>query len=191
MDSTSLLFRTARGDFCPPDLEYGRLSDSELEALAQQTRDAVTLFDVELEKRHGAMSTTPPNLIIDCEKKLQASLQNFKILGRLDARATKSVELAVSILTNEQTVRGSKVYQEFLHDITRHCNRGLALLCAASFGKHKIVGMNAQSRISLVYHLKSKKALLCSPTLDTFTNQYNLPTATGRLCVSSMSSKAE
>ena len=182
MDSTSIVFRTTHGDFCPSTLELDGLSDPELEALVQQTRDATLSVEAELEKRHSAIFVAPSNLINDCENKLQKTLQNFKILGRLDARAAKSVELAVSVLTNKQTVRGSKVYQAFLNDIVRYCGRGLALLCAASFGKHNIIGMNATSRTSLVYHLKSKKASLSSPDLDSLATQYKLPPEIGTPC---------
>ena len=182
MDSTSIVFRTTQGDVCPSTIEFDGFSDPELEALVQQTRDATLSLEVELEKRHSAILVAPSNLINDCENKLQKSLQNFKILGRLDARAAKSVQLAVSILTNEQTVRGSKVYQDFLNDIICHCGRGLALLCAASFGKHNIIGMNAQSRTSLVHHLKSKKASLSSPALDSLAIRYKLLPETGTSC---------
>ena len=105
-------------------------------------------------------------MINNYKNKLQKTLQNFKILGRLDARAAKSVELAISVLTNKQTVRGSKVYQDFLNNIVRYCGRRLALLYTTSFGKHNIIGINARSRTSLVYYLKSKKASLSSPDLD-------------------------
>ncbi len=179
MDSTSIVFRTTRGDFYPSTLEFDGLGDPELEALVQQTRDATLSLEVELEKRHSAILVAPSNLINDCEGKLQKTLQNFKILGRFDARAAKSVELAVSVLANEQTVRGSKVYQDFLNDIIRHCSYGLALLCAASLGKHNVIGMNAQSRTSLVYHLKSKKVSLSSPALDSLVTQYKLPPEIG------------
>jgi hypothetical protein len=179
MDSTSIVFRTTHGDFCSPSIDFQRLSDPELEALVQKTREATLLLETELEKRHSVISVAPPNLIIDCENKLQTTLQSFKILDRLDARAAKSVELAISVLTNEQTVRGSKVYQDFLNDIIRHCGHGLAFLCAASLGKHKIIGMNAQSRTSLVSHLRSKKTSLSSPALDSLATQYKLPPETG------------
>ena len=182
MDSTSIVFRTTHGDFCPSTIEFDGLSDPELEALVQQTRDATLSVEAELEKRCSAILVAPSNLINDCENKLQKALQNFKILGRLDARAAKSVELAVSVLTNKQTVRGSKVYQDFLNDIVRHCGRGLALLCAASFGKHNIIGMNAKLRTSLVYHLKSKKASLSSPDLDSLATQYKLLPEIGTPC---------
>lgn len=177
--STSIVFRTTHGDTYPSTREIDGLSDPELEALLQQTRDAILALEVELEKRHSAILVAPSNLVNDCENKLQKSLQNFKILGRLDARAAKSVELAISVLTNEQTVRGSKVYQDFLNDIIRQCGRGLALLCAASLGKHNIIGMNAQSRTSLVYYLKSKKASLSSSDLDSLATQYELPPEIG------------
>ena len=101
MDLMSIIFRTTHGDFCPSTIEFDGLSDPELEALVQQTRDVTLSVEAELEKRHSTILVAPSNLIDDCENKLQKTLQNFKILGRLDARAAKSVELAVSVLTNQ------------------------------------------------------------------------------------------
>ena len=190
MDSATIVFRTTHGDFCLDSMDFNGLGNPELEALVQKTRDATMSLEIELEKRHSAILVAPSNLINDCENKLQTTLQSFKILGRLDARAAKSVELAASVLTSEQTVRGSRIYQDFLNDIIRHCGRGLALLCAASFGKHKIIGMNAQSRTSLVYHLKSKKTSLYSPALDSLATQYKLPPEAGTPCSSSAWPKA-
>lgn len=124
----------------------------------------------------------PSNLINEYETKLQMSLQQIKILSRLNPRAAKSVELAVSILTNEQTARGLKIYQDFLNDIKRQCGGGLALLCAASLGKQNITAMNMLARTSLVIHLTNKKASFCSPELDSLVKQLGLSVNTGTLC---------
>ena len=182
MDSTKKNFCTTHGEFCPPGIDLKELSDSELEALYQKTRDATLSLEAELEKRHSPTVAAPSNLINEYETKLRTSLQQIKSLGRLDPRAAKSVELAVSILMNEQTARGSKIYQDFLNDIKRQCGGGLALLCAASLGKQNITAMNIPTRTSLVNHVTSKKASFCSPELDNLVTQYELPVDTGTLC---------
>ncbi|KAG8529801.1 uncharacterized protein KY384_005282 [Bacidia gigantensis] len=179
MDSTSIILRTAEGDFCPPKIDYGEISEAQLEALVQKTRDATLELEAELEKRHNATSAAPSNLIKECENKLHNCLQYLKIHGRLDARSAKSVELAVSLLPTKQTVRGARVYRDFLNDVIRHCGHGLALLCAASLGKQNIVAMNAQARTSLISHIRSKKVSLYSPDLETLAKQHNLPIGTG------------
>lgn len=186
MDSTSIVFHTTQKNICPFTIEIDGLSDPELKALLQQTRNTTLLLEVKLEKRHSAILVAPSNLINNCENKLQKSLQNFKIIDRFNAKAAKSIELAISVFTNKQTVRGSKIYQDFLNDIIRQCGRGLALLYAASLGKHNIIGMNAQSRTSLVYYLKSKKASLSSPDLDSLATQYKLPPEIGTTRSSNM-----
>lgn len=191
MDSTSIIFRIAQGDFCPPNIDHGGISESQLEALVQKTRDATLVLEAELEKRHNATFAAPSNLIKEYENKLHNSIQNLKIHGRLDARSAKSVELAISVLPTEQTVRSSRIYRDFLNSVIRHCGHGLALLCAASLGKQNIVAMNAEARTSLISHIKSKKASLYSPDLETLAKQHNLPVGTGTLYISYIWPKAD
>lgn len=59
MDSTSIVFRTIHGDICPSTIGFAGLSDPELEALVQQTRDVMLSAEAELEKRHSAELVAP------------------------------------------------------------------------------------------------------------------------------------
>ena len=175
MDSTAILLHTTRGDFWHHDIELTNFDDTELESLAQKARNATRSLEAELQKRHSTTPDTPLDLINNCEKRLQSCLQHIKIHGRLDRRAAKCVELAVSTLTTEQTGRREKEYRDFLNDILRQCGPGLSLLCAAGFGKYNIVGMNKQARTSLVNYVKSKRASFSCPEVDNMAIQYGLP----------------
>ena len=174
-DSTSLLFHTAQGDFCPTTIVYEELSYPELETLVQKTRDATLKLEAELEKRQSATLVNPLKPIKEYVNKLRISLESIKTIRRLDSREAKSIEIALSELMTEQTIRGAKIYQDFLKDIIRHCGPGLALLCAASLGKWKIAHMNAQTRTDLVHYLTSMKASFYSSDLDTLATEYKFP----------------
>jgi hypothetical protein len=77
-------------------------------------------------------------------------------------QGTANPSSLLSTLLPRTRQRGSKVYQLFLNDITRHCDSGLALLCAASIGKHKVISLNAQERTSLVEYIKRNRGNLDS-----------------------------
>ena len=138
----------------------------ELESFFQQCQKALPLLGEELEGRRVASGNNLPDGVKQCCSKLEKSAADLKILGRLDIKDPKPILVAVDTLRKAQTIRASKVYQLFLTDIIRNCNRGLALLCAASVGKQRIVALNAKERTILVRHIKSNMASLDSPVLD-------------------------
>ena len=115
----------------------------------------------------------------DWEKRFQSCLRYIKSHGRLDKKAARCVELAVSILSNELTGRREKDYRDFLNDVLRQCGPGLALLCAASFGKYNIAEMNKQNRTNLIDYVKSKQAAFGCPQLDSMVIQYGVPPGIG------------
>jgi len=153
---------------------YQGVTDSELETLLQQSREAVLSLEAEIEKRQNISRDPPLGIKESCEK-LQKTASSVRILGRLDVRDDKLVKSAVEIMTTTQTIRGSKVYQVFLQDILRHCGSALTLLCAASFGKQRIIALNGQDRTALVHYVKCNKTSLSSPALDCLAGEYAIP----------------
>jgi len=70
MDSSSTILPTPHGNSYPPPVNLKELSDSELEALLQNTRDTTLSLEVKLEKRHSPIPAAPSYSIIECETKL-------------------------------------------------------------------------------------------------------------------------
>lgn len=189
MDSTAILLHTTRGGSWHHDTDLTNFSDTELESLAEKARNTIQSLEAELQKRHSTTPSTPLDLVNKWNKRFQSCLKHIKTHDRLDKRAANCVELAVSILSTEQTGRREKVYQDFLNDILRQCGPGLAVLCAAGFGKYNIAGMNRQTRTGLVDYVKSKRASFCCPELDSIVIQYGLPLGIGAQYKSILSSR--
>ena len=120
---------------------YGSVTDIELEVLVQQGRTAVLSLEAELEKRQLQKSTHQPGEVDACDKKLHDCARAFEILGRLDDRASKHVDIAVNVMKSSQSVRAFKLHQQFLYDVLWHCGPGLVLLCAASLGKQRVANL--------------------------------------------------
>jgi len=182
MELPCVVLRTKDRDYFLCVDGYGGVINSELETLLQQSREVVLSLEKELEQRKVAMNLDSPNGISECCEKIQKSVASLKILGRLDDRAAKLVDAAVETMTTPQTVRASKVYQTFLHDILRHCGRGLVLLCAASLGRQRVITLNSQGRIQLVHYVKNHKTTLDSSTLDSLATEFAIPHNNGMLC---------
>ena len=70
MDSLSTILPTPYGNSYPPPVNLKELSDSELEALLQNTRDTTLSLEVKLEKRYSPIPAAPLHLIIECKTKL-------------------------------------------------------------------------------------------------------------------------
>ena len=88
-------------------------------------------------------------------------------MERVDGRAAKEVDDAVETLGTVQTSSPSKTYQAFLHDILRHCSLSLVLLCAASFGKKRIVDLGLKDPVSLLAYIRNTQLSLSSSVLET------------------------
>lgn len=115
-----------------------------------------------------------------CQTKLHEDAQEIRILERLTGHGPSLVDDAVSILTAKQTTRDSIIYQLFLRDMLRHCGSGLALLCASSLGKQRVVHLRAKDRSGLVVYVRDNKANLLSPALETLAKDYQVPTINGK-----------
>ena len=175
MDSTSILFRTTRGDILPTHANYKELDNLELEALLHSIRDASASLEAELQRRQGSTTAVLPDLFKDYGNKLDATVRVIRHLNRLESRQARLVESAASFLKAEPTTHSARVYREFLIDVTRLCGRGLALLCAASLGKNKVATLTTQMRASFVGYVQSRKEFLDTPILGTLAEQYELP----------------
>lgn len=186
MDSIGILLRTPTGDLWPHDADLTKLSHIELEEVVRKARDATLLLEAELATRGSTIPAIPSDLIRECDTKLQSSLRHIRTHGCLSGRAANSVELAVSTLTSEQTDYRGEAYKQFLNDIIRHCGHEVSLLCAAGIGKFKIVGMNIETRTSLVQYIKRQRATFRCPELDKLVTQHWLPVDTGSRRISYM-----
>ena len=159
---------------------YGEVTDSELETLRQQCREVVASLEAEIENRHTISHDPPTGIKESCEK-LHKSARSIRVLGRLDIRDEKLVRAGIEIMTTTQKIRGSKVYQEFLQDILRHCGAALVLLCSASLGKHRIISLNTQDRTALVHYVKGNKAFLSFSALELLAGEYKIPCENSKL----------
>jgi hypothetical protein len=155
---------------------YESVTDTELEILVQQGRMAVLSLEAEIEKRQLQKSPHQSEEADVCGKKLHDCAKTFEILGRLDDRASKHVDIAVNIMKSSQSVRAFKLYQQFLYDVLRHCGSGLVLLCAASLGKQRVANLTITERVSLLDYVKAKNTSLDSPNLRKLANEHQIPT---------------
>lgn len=179
MDSTSVFFRTMRGDILSTRINYKDLDNSELEALMHSIRDAKTSLEAELQRRQSSTMVVLPDQLKDYGNKLDTTVQMIKNLGRLGTRQAQLVASAANSFKTKPTTHSSRVYQEFLIDVTRLCGRGLALLCAASLGKNNVATLTTQMRASFVGYVQSREKFLNTPILDTLARQYELPPNNG------------
>jgi hypothetical protein len=184
MEHPRITLRTKDRDFFSHGDDYGGVTDAELEALLQQSRELVLSLETELENRQSVRHGLPEGIRESC-KKLYESAGNIRILGRLNDRDAKLAKAASIVMTVVQTNRGSKVYQVFLLDILRQCGRTLVLLCAASLGKQRVIALNEQSRTSLVHYVKTNMSSLNSPALDLLATEYGMPHENSELCKNS------
>lgn len=137
------------------------------------------VFESGLEEREERRSDHRRDGIAACCEKLHKDTESIRILERLSGRGPALVEDANSILAASHTARDSKVYQSFLHDVLRHCDRGLTLLCAASLGKQRVVHLTEKDRTSLVGYLKDNKAGLHHVALESLATTYQIPSVDG------------
>ena len=154
---------------------YKGVSITDLEALLRQGREAIASLEGELMKRqHGRASDQPGELGKCCER-LHNTAREINVMERVDGRAAKQVDDAVETLSTVQMSSPSKTYQAFLYDILRHCSPSLVLLCAASFGKKRIVDLGLKDRVSLLAYVRDTQLSLSSSVLETLANDYRIP----------------
>ncbi|KAH8726662.1 hypothetical protein GQ44DRAFT_613312 [Phaeosphaeriaceae sp. PMI808] len=158
---------------------YTDVSASELEALLKIGREIVCSLEAEVEARQLVIKLEQSSAVSECAEKLRKSAGNLKILERLDEKEAKLVASAVSVLKVEQTSRDAKLYQTFLRDVYYQCSRSLALLCAASLGKQRIISLNARDRIGLFQYLKRNQETFTSPALDSLAGKHQIPDEPG------------
>jgi len=172
MDNPCVLMRTTQRDLFSYHDGYERMSIPELKTLLNQAKETSQSLETELGKRQVPVDQSQSNVITECSQKLQKTARNLQILGRLNDKETALVVAAFKILPTKQTNRESKIYQTFLLDIINLCGHAIALLCAASLGKQRVVTLNVEDRIKLVEYIKSNQLTLTSETLHEMAETY-------------------
>lgn len=158
---------------------YEDIDGPELETLLAASREFVRSLEAELQARRPSTRPEPSKAVSDCIEKLQSCIKDWKILQRLNKKQTDLVHAASDALTIEQSTRDGALYQTFLRDVHRTCNRTLVLLCAASLGKQRIISLNTRDRTDLLQHLKLTQNALVVPALDPLA-QHLLPRDIGK-----------
>ena len=148
--------------------DYSDVTDKDLRTLFSQFREALTYMQEEIERRNLSQTTADGNY---CGR-LRKTADDLKVVERLNARGCKHMETAIQILSSPPKSRSVKVYQDFLHDIQRHCGSGILLLCAVGLGKQRIASMTEQDRIKLLRHVKEQKSSLSFPILEDIAKSY-------------------
>ncbi|KAI9749789.1 MAG: hypothetical protein M4579_006739 [Chaenotheca gracillima] len=175
MDSPCITLHTeAKSGFCYSD-GYDGVSDSDVEVLFRLCREAAASLEGELMKRRLKRIPDQPGDLGKCCQSLHDTSRKVIIRGRLDGRALKQVNDAVEILKTSQATLPAKVYREFLQDVIRQCSPDLALLCAASFGRKRLLDLGANGRVDLLAYVKNARHSLDSPALETLTSGYQMP----------------
>ncbi|KAI9891860.1 MAG: hypothetical protein M1814_002245 [Vezdaea aestivalis] len=176
MDYPSLSFHIKNeADFNWSD-GFQELTDSHVQTLFEQCSSALNLLKSEIDKRQLGVRQEYTAEVSNCSNKLLKDVKRLKVLERLGDRDCKMVKNAVDILSTSQTSREQRVYQEFLHDILHHSNRGLLLLCAASLGKQRVTELTVDDRLNLVLYVKKNQALLDCPVLEHLADFHQVPT---------------
>jgi hypothetical protein len=157
------------------DNDYTNVASSDLEGLLLQSRHAVTSLEAELERRQLKRGLGGLSRIDDCWIRLQKQANQIQIRGRLDDNGKKQVKIAVDILNTAQTGK-SAFYREFLQDILHDCGPEFVLLCAVSLGKHRVVNLKKDDRISLLGRIKTKMQTIKVSALSAIAKDYQMPT---------------
>lgn len=137
MDAPCITLRTSANNGFRHTDGYEGVSVADLEILLRQGREAIVSLESELMKKQHERTSNQPNELDKCCRRLHDTARKLNVKKRLDDKTDKQIDDAVEILTTFQTTSSSKTYQTFLHDILRHCNSSLVLLCAASLEKKK------------------------------------------------------
>ncbi|KAK5086192.1 hypothetical protein LTR70_007437 [Exophiala xenobiotica] len=190
MDTPGVFMRTAGRDLFSYQDGYERMSIPDLTMLLKQARETSQSLEAELLKRQVPVDHTRSNVVTECSHKLQKTARNLKVLGRLNDRETTLVAAAIEILETKQTNRESKIYQTFLDDIINFCGHAVALLCAASLGKQKLVSLNAEDRIQLVEYIKTNQSILKFTTLEEVVEKYQLSDRNGGITLEALEASA-
>ncbi|KAF2632998.1 hypothetical protein BU25DRAFT_406272 [Macroventuria anomochaeta] len=166
METPCIALSVAKGNNFAWQQGYKDVDDSELETLLTISRELVRSLEAEVQARQLSTKPQLSSALSECIQKLNMSIKKWRVLGRLDKKETDLLRAACNALTVEQATRDGRLYQTFLCDVNRNCNRTSALLCAASLGKQRIVCLNVQERINLLQHLKLTQDALALPALD-------------------------
>jgi len=154
---------------------YTGVTNEELPILLQQSRDIAASLETEMTNRHLRIPLDHTDRSDGCHEKLRKTAGKLEIMDRLDGQAFKHVSMAVEILTNKQTERAFKIYQEFLHDVLRHCSPGLVMVCAAGLGKQKIASMTQDDRVGLLNYVRENKGSLSSDIIEALATDHEIP----------------
>jgi hypothetical protein len=159
---------------------YEGVGDCDLETLLALSRELVRSLQTEIEARQLPFKSELSKAVSECLGKLQKTIEKWKIIERLDKKETDLVGAARTALTVLQPTRDGKIYQNFLQDVHRQCNRNSVMLCAASLGKQRITALNNQDRVDLLRYLKLTRNALDLPSL-TLVAEHELPRDIGNI----------
>lgn len=154
---------------------YEGVPITDLETLLRQGREVIASIEGELMKRQNGRASDQPGELGKCCERLHETAREINIMERVDGRAARQVNDAVEILSSVQTNPPSRTYQAFLYDVLRHCSPSLVLLCAASFGKKRIVDLGSKERVSLLAYVRDTQLSLRSSVLETLASDYRIP----------------
>ncbi|KAF2759390.1 hypothetical protein EJ05DRAFT_475605 [Pseudovirgaria hyperparasitica] len=154
---------------------YVDVSDEELATLLRLCHDTAESLKAEMKTRQLRIPNFIPENSSQFYNALDKAARRFKVVDRVDNRASKHVDTAITILTQVQTNRSGQVYQEFLHDVLRHSSPGVVMLCAVAFGKQKLANMREDERMNILDVVRVKGGSLQSPSLDVLADDYGVP----------------
>ncbi|EGP82407.1 uncharacterized protein MYCGRDRAFT_51599 [Zymoseptoria tritici IPO323] len=175
MASTYITLHTESGHAFRWTDDYDGASIVDLQSFLRQIHEAAASIEGELMKRQPERLSTIPGEVGKCCKRLHNTARELDVRERLDSKAMKHANDAVDILLTSRTNVQSRPYQEFLYDILYHCGPSVTLLCAASFGRKKIIDLGKHGRISLLEYVRSIRRLLETPTLEELANEHKIP----------------
>ncbi|KAH8691865.1 hypothetical protein BGW36DRAFT_362896 [Talaromyces proteolyticus] len=154
--------------------DYSNVASSDLEGLLLQSRHAVTSLEAELERRQLRRGLGGLSRVDDCWIRLQKQARQIQIRGRLDDKGKKQAKIAVGSL-NGVTEKSANFYREFLQDVLHDCGSEFVILCAAALGKHRVVNLKKDDRISLLGRIKTEMQTIKVSALSVIAKDYQMP----------------
>lgn len=157
------------------DNDYANVASSDLESLLLQCRHAVTSLEAELERRQLRKDVGTLSRVDDCWIRLQKQAHQIEIRGRLDDKGKTQAKIAVDILNGVLTEKSVKFYRDFLQDVLHDCGSEFVILSAVGLGKHRVVNLKKDDRISLLGRIKTKKQTIKVSALRVIAKDYQMP----------------
>ncbi|KAJ5790048.1 uncharacterized protein N7518_007059 [Penicillium psychrosexuale] len=178
-----IVFHLSKDSLLKREDGFQNLSRGVLETLLLESRQAVTLIETELQLR--VQQPVQQKDLDRYYERLQKVSKEISIRQRLEdgaAHSARDLQNALaSDLHNPSLARKTKVYYEFLNDVTRQCGCESALLCIIALGKHRLERIKKDDRVSLLEFLGKSKESLVPSELVTFVTAFGFPESTVRL----------